>query len=169
MLRENFRKLKTCSFFAIFVTVLMSACLVAGLATAQEKGQGKDQAQQMQNVRKKMKNNRSKLKQIQQEVMQDNPDLQKRGQELQKMQRRKMMEYAGKNATREERFQALMKVRQDEEVQEKMGQFREDLVEKMQQENPKTEQYIQEMQSAAQEMRSLNQQRSPQGGARTVQ
>ena len=169
MLKGKLKKSKGCFFFVLLAMVLMSVCLVAGVATAQKKGKGKDQAQQMQNVRQEMKNTRSKLKKIEQKVMQDNPDLQKRGQELQKMQRRKMMEYAGKDASRKEKFQALMKVRQDKEVQEKMGKFREDLVEKMKQEDPKTEQYIQEMQSAARKMQSLNQQRSQQGGAQTVQ
>jgi hypothetical protein len=169
MLGKNNRKSNGYSLFTLLAMALMSVCLVAGGATAQKKGQGKDRPQQMQDVRQKMKNNRSKLKKIQQKVIQDNPDLQKRGQELQKMQRRKMKEYAGKGANRKEKFQALMKVRQDKEVQEKMGEFREDLVEKMKQEDPKTETYIQEMQSAARKMRSLKQQGSQQGGAQTVQ
>jgi hypothetical protein len=169
MLKKNNRKLNGSSLFTLLAMLLMSVCLVAGVATAQKKGQGKDQAQQMQDVRQKMKNNRSKLKKIQQKVIQDNPDLQKRGQELQKMQRRKMKDYAGKDATRKERFQALMKVRQDKEVQKKMGKFREDLVEKMKQEDPKTEQYIQEIQSAARKMRNLKQQGSQQGRGQTAQ
>jgi Na+-transporting NADH:ubiquinone oxidoreductase subunit NqrC len=169
MLRKSNRRSNGYTLFALLAMVLMSVCLVAGVATAQKKGQGKDRSQQMQNVRQKMKNNRSKLKKIQQKVMQDNPELQQRGRDLQKMQRRKMREYAGKNATRKESFEAMMKARQDKEVQEKMGKFRKDLVEKMKQEDPKTEQYIQEIQSAARKMRNLKQQGSQQGGARTVQ
>lgn len=173
MSQSMLRTMKSAIFPGLVAGFLVSFLFVAGPAAAKDKGQGKAEgqgkAQQMQDVRQRMKDTRTKLNAIQQKVMQDNPDLQTRGQELQKMQRRKMMEYAGKDASRKEKFQALMKVRQDKEVQEKMGKFREDLVEKMKQEDPKTEQYIQEMQSAARKMQSLNQQRSQQGGAQTVQ
>lgn len=151
------------AYFACLASLMLALCLVASPAAAQNKGQGQGQSQQMKDAQNRMKQNRQKLNEVRKKVMKDNPELQQRRQNLQELQREKMKEYAGENATRKEKFRAMMKVRQDKEVQKKIGNFRKDLLKEMKSVDPKTEQYLQDLKSAAQEMKSLKRKKQQQG------
>jgi hypothetical protein len=162
MPRSNASYSKVSAYLACLAGLILAACLIASPAAAQNKGQGKGQSKQMQDAQQRMKESRQKLKEIRKKVMKDNPELQQRRKSIQELQRKKMQEYAGENATRKEKFQAMMKVRRDKEVREKIGSFRDELINQMEQEDPKTKQYLQELKSAAKEMRNLKQQQQRQ-------
>jgi membrane-bound lytic murein transglycosylase len=154
---------KVGAYFACLAGLLLTVCLIASPAAAQDKGQGKSQSKQMQDAKQRMKESRQKLKEVRQKVMKDNPELQQRRKSIQELQRQKMQEYAGENATRKEKFQAMMKVRRDKEVREKIRGFRDDLIKQMEDVDPKTKQYLQELKSAAKDMQKLKKQQQQQG------
>jgi hypothetical protein len=137
--------------------LMISLVLAAGQSAAQDKGSG-GSGGEMQQARKEAEKYSQKLKNIQKDALKNNPGLKKQREELRNLHRQKLDEMVSENATRREKMKAYMKLRQDKELRQKKQQYRKDMKEAMQKEDPKTEEYIKKFRDARRKMRQQQRQ-----------
>ncbi len=142
---------------SIFLGFCLFFFLLAGSiqVIAAEQGGQKGKSKELQEAQQKMRKYSQKLKNIQSDALENNPQLKNRIQEFQELQKEKVQEYVSENATRQEQLQARMKLRNDKELKEKGQKIRQDMLEAMEKEDPKTKNYLQELTAARKQVMQL--------------
>jgi hypothetical protein len=154
---------KVNTFVRAALAVLLLFFLAAGQASAERNTEDSGSKQKLQEAKQQAEKYAQKLRDIQKKVMEKNPELEKRRNELQQMHKEKMNELVSENATRKERIQAIMRLRQDQELMEKRKSVQKDFLKAMQKEDSKTKEYLDKLGEARKTMRRINQNRSGQG------
>jgi Skp family chaperone for outer membrane proteins len=148
----------------VLYAMLAFLLLAAGPSAAQQSMSGKSGKAMMQ-AQKKAKKYSQKLNTIQRQALKNNPELEKQRQAFNAMVRKKMSQMVSEDASKQEKMNAYMKLRNDKELQQKKQAFQKNLSQAMQKENPKTQEYIRKFEQARQQMRQQQMRLQKKGGA----
>lgn len=152
--------MKKCALASLAVLVLLFAA--ASQAPAEEEAKQSQSNQELNQAKQKADKYSQKLRKIQQTVMEKNPELKKQRDEVRELQKEKMNDLVSENATRKERIKAIMRLRQDKELMQKRKSLQKDFLKAMEEEDPKTKEYLEKLSEARKTMRRINRNRTGQ-------
>jgi len=145
------------------LATLLLLVFAVGQAVAEQKADRPQSDQKLQEAKQKAKKYSEKLRGIQETVMEKNPELKQKREELKQMQKNKMDDLVSENATRKEKVKAVMQLRQDQELMEKRKSVQKDFLKAMEEQDPKTQEYLDKLDEARKTMRRINQNRTGSG------